>query len=68
MYDVEYNNSLTQRYNMECKLFNECKWKKLKVGNIIKVLKNEILPADILIIKSSNVNGFCYLQTTNLDG
>ena len=68
MYDVEYNNSLTQRYNMECKLFNECKWKQLKVGNIIKVLKNEILPADILIIKSSNVNGFCYLQTTNLDG
>jgi len=31
-------------------------------------LKNEVIPADILLIKSSADNGFCYLQTTNLDG
>jgi magnesium-transporting ATPase (P-type) len=31
-------------------------------------MKNEVIPADILIIKSSAENGFCYLQTTNLDG
>ena len=44
------------------------KWKDITVGNIIKVLKNEVIPADILILKSSADNGFCYLQTTNLDG
>ena len=40
----------------------------IKVGNIIKVQRNETLPADILVIKSSNENGFCYLETSNLDG
>lgn len=30
--------------------------------------KNEMIPADILIIKSSDDNGLCYLETTNLDG
>lgn len=32
------------------------------------VKKNEMIPADILIIKSSDENGLCYLETTNLDG
>lgn len=27
-----------------------------------------MIPADLLVIKSSSENGFCYLQTTNLDG
>jgi magnesium-transporting ATPase (P-type) len=31
-------------------------------------MKNEVIPADLLIVYSSADNGFCYLQTTNLDG
>ena len=27
-----------------------------------------MIPSDILIIKSSDDNGLCYLETTNLDG
>lgn len=27
-----------------------------------------MIPADILVIKSSDENGLCYLETTNLDG
>jgi len=49
-------------------MFEECCWKNLYIGDIIKVSKNEILPADIVVIKSTNESGFCYLQTTNLDG
>jgi magnesium-transporting ATPase (P-type) len=44
------------------------KWKDIKVGNILKVLKNEVIPADLLVIKSAADNGYSYLQTTNLDG
>ena len=55
-------------YNPSIKSFRETKWKDLLVGDIIKVNKNEILPADILVIYSSNVNGLCYFQTTNIDG
>lgn len=31
-------------------------------------MNNEAIPADLLIFKSSNENGYCYLQTTSLDG
>ena len=40
----------------------------MQVGNIIKVKKNQMIPCDILVIKSSDDNGICYLETTNLDG
>jgi len=55
-------------YDSTLKSFHETSWKDLLVGDIIKVNKNEILPADIIVIYSSSVNGICYLQTTNLDG
>lgn len=48
--------------------FAEITWKEIAIGKIVKVLRNELIPADLLIIKSSNESGFCYLQTTNLDG
>jgi len=40
----------------------------LHVGKIIKVKKNEMIPCDIIVMKSSDDNGLCYLETTNLDG
>ena len=46
----------------------DSKWSNIEVGNIIKINRNEIVPCDILVIKSSNENGYCYMQTTNLDG
>ena len=42
--------------------------KNIRVGNIIKIYKEELIPADVLIIKSSLKNGLCYMQTSNLDG
>jgi len=48
--------------------FTEIKWKDIRLGKIVKVNKNESIPADLLVVKSSNYNGFCYMQTTNLDG
>ncbi len=62
------NNSITQLYSVEEKKFTEKKWSDLQVGKIIKVKKNEMIPADILVIKSSEDTGLCYLETTNLDG
>lgn len=38
------------------------------MGNIVKINKNDSIPSDILIIKSSNTNNLGYLETTNLDG
>ena len=48
--------------------FLKAKCKNIKVGNIIKIKKGNMIPADVLIIKSSLNNGYCYMETTNLDG
>ena len=36
-------------------------------GDIIKILKNEELSADVLILKKSNLNGYAYIETKSLD-
>jgi phospholipid-translocating ATPase len=35
--------------------FHETKWKKLRVGDIVKVKKDEFFPADLLFLSSSCV-------------
>ena len=40
----------------------------MKVGQIIKIEKNEFIPADVVILHSSNPKGACYVETKNLDG
>ena len=43
-------------------------WKDLGVGDLIHLSNNEVIPADILVLRSSDPNGLCYLDTCNLDG
>ena len=43
-------------------------WKDIKVGNVLKVQKNEYFPADMIILNSSGPKGICYVETKNLDG
>jgi magnesium-transporting ATPase (P-type) len=60
------NETIVQVYKMPKFLKQQCSL--IKIGNIIKVRKDEMIPADLLIIKTSLQNGFCYMQTSNLDG
>lgn len=56
-------------YSQEQKQFVQTFWHKLKVGDIVRVSKNHYLPADLLILKTSEVHGTsCYVETKNLDG
>ncbi|XP_019164546.1 PREDICTED: phospholipid-transporting ATPase 3-like [Ipomoea nil] len=43
-------------------------WKKLQVGDIVRVKQDEFFPADLLFLASTNSDGICYLETANLDG
>jgi len=63
-----YNNSNAEQFNKAKETFEDVSWKDLSVGKIIKIQKNEVIPADVLILKSSASNGFSYLQTSSLDG
>ncbi|CAH1415134.1 unnamed protein product [Lactuca virosa] len=43
-------------------------WKALRVGDVVKVSKNEYFPSDLLLLSSSYEDGVCYVETMNLDG
>lgn len=43
-------------------------WKKLEVGDVVLLRENEQVPADIVVLSTSDVDGMCYLETKNLDG
>ncbi|WVZ13606.1 hypothetical protein V8G54_011172 [Vigna mungo] len=65
--DVEANNRKVQVYGRNY-TFTETRWKKLRVGDIIKVYKDEYFPADLLLLSSRYGDGVCYVETMNLDG
>ncbi|WOG89612.1 hypothetical protein DCAR_0208850 [Daucus carota subsp. sativus] len=43
-------------------------WKKIKVGDVVKVEKDTFFPADLLLLSSNYDDGICYVETMNLDG
>ncbi|KAF8328106.1 uncharacterized protein EI90DRAFT_2926464 [Cantharellus anzutake] len=43
-------------------------WKKLEVGDVILLRENDQVPADIVVLSTSDPNGLCYVETKNLDG
>ncbi|KAG8380109.1 hypothetical protein BUALT_Bualt07G0159500 [Buddleja alternifolia] len=43
-------------------------WLKLRVGDIVKVDKDQFFPADLVLLSSSYEDGICYVETMNLDG
>lgn len=43
-------------------------WKKLEVGDIVMLREDEQVPADIVILNTSDPDGNAYIETKNLDG
>ena len=44
------------------------KWKDVKVGDIIKLQRNDAVPADMVLLHADGANGIAYIETMALDG
>ncbi|KAH9846917.1 phospholipid-translocating P-type ATPase [Lenzites betulinus] len=60
---VDYNKRVTALARWERTL-----WKKLEVGDVVLLRENEQVPADIVVLSTSDADNMCYLETKNLDG
>ena len=46
----------------------EVMWQNIVVGDIIKLKADDGVPADCVVISTSELNAVCYIETANLDG
>lgn len=43
-------------------------WETLRVGNVIKLRKDGLIPCDSVVIKTSDPENKCFVETKGLDG
>jgi phospholipid-translocating ATPase len=48
--------------------FRSSVWKSIRVGDIVCLKNNQTIPADVVILATSEADSLCYIETKNLDG
>ena len=48
--------------------FKKDYWKSVRVGDFVRIYNEDQIPADVVILSTSDPDGACYVETKNLDG
>ena len=49
-------------------MFEPRKWRDVAVGDVVRLESDAFIPADLVLISTSEPEGLCYIETSNLDG
>jgi len=66
--DKKENYRTVRVLNTETGEFDVKHWEQVLVGNIVKVMEGEYFPSDLILLKSAEKSGQCYVETKSLDG
>jgi len=66
--DVKENRTDSIAVEEGLKQWVPVKWQNLRVGDVIRLLRDEAIPADIVLLQSSGPNDIACIETMALDG
>lgn len=66
--EIHGQNTSSVSTTPRLKQWKTIKWKDLRVGDVVKLVRDEAAPADLVVLHANGLNNVAYVETMALDG